>query len=400
MITMKKCDILIIGAGVSGSTSSLMLSKMGYKVITIDKEKNICDFTDEKIDITESELPDKSTIDPILKELKIKPFKKFNISTWRSRNEKFILDSDVYDYYFKRGKSNESLDYQLIKNAINNGCEIFNDSKVDKFIFKNDSINQVVIKSKNNVISINPRIVIGADGSFSECRRLSKINEIKSYYLEGIGIRFKNNDYDKTEVMFDREFAPGGYIYSGAKGDEGIIGLMIDKQLNNKTLEEILKLNIDQNNFFNKFKNFEEFNYFKGIEKYGILERVTKGNLLLVGGAGFFINPLMGYGVNYALRTGYNASRIINKNLEGAGNLEEYDKMYKNNFLPYFANSIKARKLFINLNNKDLDFIIRSLGNIINKDAKGLRSIYEIFKSRPSSFKSLKMLYSFSKILY
>lgn len=400
MINMLNCDVLVIGAGVSGSTTSLMLSKSGYNVITVEKSANIGGFTNHKLDITESKFPDGSDLKPILKELHIEPYKKFNVSRWCSRNESFTLKTDIYDYYFKRGTSENSLECQLIKKAIEKGCKFFPNIEVKKFDFKDGNIKEVVLNKKGKKIIIKPKIIIGADGSYSICRKLSAIKEIKSNHLEGFGIRFKNHDFKDMEVVFDSDFAPGGYIYCGSVKDEGMVGIMIDKLTTKKSSREIFELNKKKNIYFKKFENIEFLNSFEGFEKYGIVEEVVKGNLLLVGGAGLLINPFMGYGVNYAIKSGYEVSIVISNNLSKGKSLNEYREFYNKSFLPYFNNANKSRNIFKKLNNKDLDFIIRSLGKITEKNAKDLTALIEIIKAKPTSIKALRTLYRFSKILY
>ena len=400
MINMFNCDVLIAGAGASGSTASLMLSKSGYNVITVEKSVNIGGSTDHKIDVTESELPDGSNLEQILKELQIEPYEKFNVSRWYSRNESFTLKPNVYDYYFKRGTSERSLECQLMKKAIEKGCKFFSNTEVKKFDFRNGDIKEVTLNKKGKKITIKPKIILGADGSYSICRKLSSIKEIKSNHLEGFGIRFKNHDFKDMEVVFDSEFAPGGYIYCGSVKNEGIVAIMIDKLSTKKSSREIFELNKRKNSYFKKFENVEFLNYFGGVEKYGIVKDVTKGNLLLVGGAGLLINPFMGYGVNYAIKSGYEASIVISKNLSKEKSLNEYQEFHNKNFLSYFNNANKSRNIFKKLNNRDLDFIIRSLGKITEKNIEGLAALVESFKAKPTSINALRALYRFSKILY
>jgi len=396
---MDKCDVLVAGAGLSGSTASLILSKKGYKVYTIDKTEKIGGFTNNKIDITESELPDGSKLGDILKEINAKPLKEFNKSKWHSRNEDFILEPDVYDYYFKRGPSKDSIDYQIMNQAINAGCIFENNTVVDKFNIKNDQIYEVIIKKGNKKISINPKIIIGADGSYSNCRKLGGITEKKSGVLEGIGMVIKNEENQYTKVFFDTEYAPGGYIYFGAEKKDCFVAMMIDRKKTNFSLKQLLEYNKKKNKFFKYIEDNEIKNTFTGSEKYGILEGIRKNNLLLVGGAGLLINPFMGYGVNYAIVSGYKAAKIIDDNLTNNVDLENYNNYYYENFLPYFKNAIKARLIFNKLTNKDLDFIIRSFNYITKENAEGLKVLIQIFKAKPTSIKALRILNVFSKIL-
>jgi flavin-dependent dehydrogenase len=396
---MLKCDVLVVGAGASGSTASLLLSKAGFDVITVDKASRIGGFTNPKIDITESELPDGSKLGPILKELQIKPLKRFNESVWHSRNESFTLKSDVYDFYFKRGPTKDSLDFQLMKKALNKGCEFLPKTEVIKFNFNNGVIDEVILRNKRKKISINPKIVVAADGSFSKCRKLAGIRE-DSYYLEGFGARFKSKIFQKTQVIFDSEFAPGGYIYAGSVNNESFVGVVIDSQITKKSSKEFFSLNKKRNAFFKNFEEVKALNFFGGKGKYGIVEKLVRNNLILVGGAGFLIDPFMGYGVNHAIFSGYKASCTIKKSLTNEKSLEVYETFYRNNFLQYFNYAMKSRKNFKKLDNKDLDFVIRSLRYISEKNVEGIKAYLEIIKAKPTSIRALNTLYTFSKIFF
>ncbi len=377
-----------------------MLSKMGYNVLVLERASAIGAFTENKIDVTESELPDGSELGSILKELQIKPFKQINVSKWSSRNESFILKTDVRDFYFKRGPSKDSLDYQLIKKAEKNGCEFFQNVEIKKFKFEKDKICQVFLNKNARKIIVKPKVIIGADGSFSICRKLAGIREIKSSNLEGFGIRFKNKKFQGTEVFFDSEFVPGGYIYSANVKDEGIVGILIDKQMTNKSSRAIFEINKKKNINFKKYGEVELLNYFQGSEKYGMLETIQKGNLLLVGGAGLLIDPFMGYGLNYALLSSYKASNVVNHYLSGHESLEKYGDFYNKYLSSTFKDGDKARNIFRKLNNKDLDFIIRSLKNITKTNAKNFKALIEILKAKPTSMNALRTLFIFSKNLY
>jgi len=396
---MLKCDVLVVGAGASGSTASLMLSKMGYNVIAIDKASRIGGFTNPKIDITESELPDGSKLDPILKELQIKPLKIFNESVWHSRNESFTLKSDVYDFYFKRGPTKDSLDYQLMRIAINKGCDFWPKTEVVKFNFNNGNIEEVILRSKRKNILIKPKIVVAADGSFSKCRKLAGIKELKSYCLEGFGARLKGKIFQETWVIFDSEFAPGAYIYGGSINNESFIGIVIDNQITRKSSKEYFNFNKKQNDFFRKFENSKILNLFGGKGKYGIIENLVKENLILVGSAGLLNDPFMGYGVNHAIFSGYKASNATIDNLNNEEKLNKYENFYKENFLSYFKKAMKTREIFKKLNNKDLDFIIRALSYITEKNAEGLKTVIEVIKAKPTSLGALNILYMFSQFL-
>ncbi len=391
-----KCDVLIVGAGASGSTISLLLSKMGYDIITIDKVSKIGGFTNPRIDITESQLPF-GKIDGILRKLCVKPFKRVKISNWNSLNESFTFKSNVYDYYFKRGPSKDSLDCQIMKKAKDEGCNFIKGSKLIKFTFKNKKIREVTIKKEGRKLKLSPSIVVGADGSFSQCRKLAKIKEVESHLFEGFGALIKGKILDKTTILFNSLFAPGGYIYCGSVKNQSILTIIIDKEITDKNSQELFFKNKRDNPMFKKLLQDKKIlNYFGGKVKYGILNNVTKGNLILVGEAGLFIDPLFGYGLNYAIFSAFKGARIINEALENDEDLSLFEKFYIQQVIPYLKSAIKNRKVFRKLNNKDFDFIIKSLSLIANET--NLKDFLKALRTIFPSFNALKILFLFSQI--
>jgi flavin-dependent dehydrogenase len=389
---MLKCDVLVVGSGASGSVASLMLSKAGYNVLTIDSASKFGGRANKRIDVTESELPDGSKLDPIMRELKIRPLKRFNTSLWKSKNESFILKSDASDFYLKRGCTPESLEFQLMKNAIDSGCEFLPSTLVSGFSYNDDRIAEVSLKNKGRKIVVKPDVIVGADGSFSTCRKLAKIRET-SHCLESFGAMIRGKAFNGTQVLFDYDFAPGGFVYSGNAGKESFVGIMQDRSVSGKSSKYFFEINKSRNAFMHLVRKNYITNFFGGIEKYGDVERLVDRNLILVGGAGLLIDPFLGYGSNHAIFSAYKASKAIINGMD----LKSYEKSYQE-IIRYFEQSKKARHIFNALDNKDIDFVIRSLKAVTDR-RRDTNHLLSILKSKPTSLNALRILHVFSKIL-
>ncbi|MFH1228817.1 MAG: NAD(P)/FAD-dependent oxidoreductase [Candidatus Aenigmatarchaeota archaeon] len=397
---MLKCDVLVVGASASGSVASLMLSKLGYSVLTIDKASRIGGFTNNKIDITDSELYGEVRLEPILKKLQIRPIKKINLSRWKSRNESFVLKSSSHDLYFKRGTASNSLDCQVMNRAISSGCEFLPNTQVIKFNLKGETINEVVIKTKGKRLSVFPKTVVGADGSYSTCRKLAQIKE-KSQQLEGFGAMFKGESFEETQVMFDSELAPGGYIYAGSAGNEDFVCVIIDNQMTRKSSKDFFNLNKSSNEFLKAFEGKKFLNYFGGRGKYGFVENLTKWNMVLTGGAGLLVDPFLGYGLNYGIFSGYEASKAIDNRLTNDISLNNYESIYKEKFMSYFRKALKTRELFKRLNNVEIDSLVKLLRVIQEKKLTefNLRNLLMILKyGNFETINSMRVFYNLLEI--
>ncbi|MCK5177491.1 MAG: FAD-dependent oxidoreductase, partial [Candidatus Aenigmarchaeota archaeon] len=157
-----ECDVLVIGAGVSGCVSALNLTKQRINTIVLEKEKEVGLHTKNKIDITED-----SGIMPIINELNIPIMQRINKTKWFSRNYSFNLKSKTYDLYFKRGSSSDCFEKQMSKKIIKNKGIFYTDVKKIKFVYKKNIVEIVKVYYKNKSIIIRPKIIIGADGKNS-----------------------------------------------------------------------------------------------------------------------------------------------------------------------------------------------------------------------------------------
>ena len=89
-----KCDVLVVGAGASGSIAALSLAKKGFDVVIAEKCSKVGLHTKDKIDITEE-----TGLKEISKELKLPVKERTNKTKWFSLNHSFLLESKIYDLY-------------------------------------------------------------------------------------------------------------------------------------------------------------------------------------------------------------------------------------------------------------------------------------------------------------
>jgi len=377
---VSKCDVLIIGGGAAGIVAGLTALKQGLNTIIVEREKNIGQGIETKLDLTES-----IGIEHIIKELKLPIHEKSNRSKWFSPN--FILDykSEIYDLYVKRGIENDSFDNINANEFLKNGGRIFTNTQLNKFEFgENNLVKKVYLKKDTEKIEFEPTFIIGADGSNSTVLQLSGLSKYDTIFGEfhAIGVYGKNFNLPERSphIFFNKKIAPGGYIFSAktSKGD-CVLGVGFDRSLSYNSNEEILQKAKLNNIISNILKNSDIKNSFKGFGKYGLLKRHSIGNILLVGDAGRFGDPLFCYGVRQAILSGYNASMSCKKFLDSKCNLD-IDKEYESS-MKDLQNEIKIGLFFRNaynrLNNRDIDAIVK----IVSEAQKDGLNIDYIFKN-------------------
>jgi flavin-dependent dehydrogenase len=171
MITNK--SVTIVGGGLAGLTAAIHLSKIGLKVIVIEKNE----YPKHKVCgeyISNEVLPYLKWLSLDISELKPTYISKLNFSTPIGK----VINCDLPLGGF--GVSRFAFDAYLYKKAIENGCEIIQDN-VDNIVYENDFFN---FSTLNNII-ISSEIVIGAFGKRSNIDQKLKRGFIqeKSHWL-------------------------------------------------------------------------------------------------------------------------------------------------------------------------------------------------------------------------
>jgi flavin-dependent dehydrogenase len=295
----KNCDVLVIGGGPAGLITTLSLSNNGFSTIILEKKKTINNST-LKYDITEG-----NQIEKILKEFNIRPNKISHKSEWISPNNSYILESKIKDFYFRRWGGINSIETDLLKKVTESGSNVLFESKIKSVKIKNKNIERIL----TNNISISPKYVVFAEGKTSRFERFLNINSKIFNKFIGFGAVIKSNIKDiipHTKIYFDKKIAPGGYIYSGSVDFDTFFCVVIDADFTNsidlkKNLESFIK---------SKMKDTKICNYFEGVGISGLKDTI-KGNALLVGGNALFHDPFLGYGINFAIESGYYAALSI-----------------------------------------------------------------------------------------
>jgi menaquinone-9 beta-reductase len=361
-----ECDVLVVGAGPAGLSAALLLSKKGISTIVLEKNKSP-GSQQTSYDITEG-----SRIQDILYEMRIKPLKTSPISEWFSPNYNFILDSKIEDYYFKRGPEKDSIENVLFDKLPKKNVDVLFESHIDTLEIKKKQVTEVTARTVHEKITVKPTYIISADGAESDLRSRLKV-ETKTYAtFRGVGIVVdskKKDEVPHAKIYFDERLAPGGYIYSGSVGNKSFFCVVIDDIFSKKIkLRYNLKKFLEQNGK----REITTKNYFGGIGTSGIHNNHVE-NVLFVGGSALFYDPFLGYGLNYAIESGYYAAFAIIKN-----NIDEYKK-YVKEIQQEIKDRYKAREIWRNADNKFFDKLIMAFSGRCNKYDNEINRILDLF---------------------
>jgi geranylgeranyl reductase family protein len=341
---MKIYDAAISGAGPAGCAAALFLARKGYRVLLFDKER----FPREKVcgdgltSASSSLLEELGVMEGILEKTgQLSSFKGVRIfspdaavvngrfsGTGRFKSGAFVLPrKELDDCLVSFVKTHESITF-------------LDATTVDDVIMRGGMANGV----SSSRGEFSARIVIAADGFYSPiASRLQLKNTVKKHLgfairayfsgIEGLG--------DAIELHYDKSMLPGyGWIFPAGKQRANVGVGMITRFMDQRGLKKM-------------FERFISVNACASRKlKHALMESGTLkawplplgsyrgkrgwGNVLLVGDAGSFVDPLTGEGIYYALQSGRYAAEAAGKALaagDETGAASLYEILWRKEFL-------------------------------------------------------------------
>jgi flavin-dependent dehydrogenase len=302
---MHERHLHIVGAGPAGLAAAIVLRRRGFAVTVYDKAPDVGhrlhgDFQGIENWSTEQDLPD------VLREIGIDidflciPYHSGAVYA-PDRSPVTIASQRPIFYLVKRGSMPGTLDQGLKEQALKAGVEL---------LF-NRTMNKVD----------TPAIM--ATGA-------------KRADIVAAGINFETGMQDRAVVVFDDRIAPKGYAYLLAHQGQGTLVAVLCREYPNASacLEQMLQ-------FFNErvgvdIRNEKRFGCFGN---FFMRNTQVLDDGLYVGEAAGFQDALWGFGIRYALVSGYLAATSI---ADGTG----YDMLWKQELKPMLETSLVNRFLF------------------------------------------------------
>lgn len=324
---MKNCDVLIIGAGPSGSVAAAYLLKKGYSVIVLEK----LEFP--RFVIGESLLP--HSMDYLEKTdlLKVIQDQKFQIKTGVSfyHNEtqceflfkNYYTKGWTYTYQVKRAQ----FDHELIKEVERKGAQVYFNSEVIAVDAKKDIQTTTYKNKEGETHTIQSRFLIDASGygrvlprlfdlevpakSDPKCALFSHIKDEKRSAQEAENIFVHEIDENHAWVW--------SIPFSDNTASVGVVG-------SPERIEEYEANNAEKfraliNNFPGLKDRFENAEYIfepRTILNYSVSVKSLYGDgYVQCGNSTEFLDPIFSSGVTLAVSSGYKAAELVANELNG-----------------------------------------------------------------------------------
>ncbi len=310
---MKEFDTIIIGGGLSGSSTALNLSKKGYSVCIIEKEAlgNIKPCAGGMASSMKKFLP--LDIDQAI-ESKIR-----NVEfRWKASDDVTADLSGESPFWIIR---REKLDQLLLDEALKYGSKIVRPVQVEKITSQNKTW---IIECSNEDIYKSKFLVI-ADGSQSKWAGYFKLGPRKPKFANTIALRLNGlGNIPKDSVRFEFGFVRNGFAWAFPLKDSVNIGL--GTFINNKLLEDK-----HLNNKVIKSFGFEDLSFkvvHKRLRIWNGLHKLNGDRVIAVGDAASLCDPFLAEGIRPSLISSYYAAESIDQYLSSNKNdLNNYSKI-------------------------------------------------------------------------
>ena len=346
-------DIIIIGGNLSGATAAINAAEFGANVVLIEKNEKPF-FPPRCGEATEEVTAEILNLDKIgcpknqIKQITI------NVSSKKEYNFKvkkhgiYIIDRNFVEKY-------------LLKHAEQKGVEVIIGSRMTNF----NPPNEIVLDNKK---TLKGKIIIDATGISCQIgKRIRNDTELKPSDI-GVCIQSRvegNFNPNIMKMWYDKPYAPFGYAWLFPKNEKlANIGLGVP---GGQKLDLSYLLNrYIENEVKEKFKDLQTFHSCVPASKP--LEPLTKDNIIFVGDAARFVNPIFENGINNAVFSGSVAGIIAAKFVKGEiSTLKIYDELMKNKVKTlkkayYQKNRLTTEEKYINSYRK-----VFSLLSLLNK---------------------------------
>jgi flavin-dependent dehydrogenase len=342
----KALDIIVIGGGLAGLCNAIHLSKMGKKVLLIEKNE----YPKHKVcgEYISNEVL------PYLDFLEVNPFdlgavkiKNFQLSTTKNN----IISAKLPLGGF--GISRYTLDLALAEKAKENGVTILQDTVLDVAFLKDF----FQVETKQNSIYTS-KITIGAFGkrSLLDIKMGRNFIQKKAPYL-GVKIHVKGNF--KEDLVALHNFK-GGYC-GVSKVENNAINLCYItnyaafKQY--KNIEDFQEQVVFKNNYLKEIFQNSEAIFEKPLSISQIsfeTKKPVEDHVLMCGDSAGMIHPLCGNGMSMAIQSAQLASKLILNYFNGEiETRKELEKQYIRQWNRKFSLRLKAGHFIAMLFRKD-----------------------------------------------
>ncbi|UCD14544.1 MAG: NAD(P)-binding protein [Thermoplasmatales archaeon] len=319
--------IKILGAGISGLSAAITLARNGLRVEVFEKSSHAGGRFNRDFQCLRN-FGD-MTVNPIAEFEKLgitlKPYKKLKRIFRYSRSHSFevVRNNQPIYYLVLRGRSKNSIDSQLENLAVSQAVNINYHTKLN--------INEV------DIVATGP---LKADGF-------------------AYGRIYEDTNLDEAGYIFlDMRYSPSGYVYvlpGEKKGEAAVIETVRDPSIGQESVKLSFNRALQENTVLNDLLNGATMKSIeRGVGCSTLLDNPYQNNRYYVGEAAGLQDATAGFGIRYAVISGYLAALSILDD-------KDYNQLIADEFKTLLEFERTRSENFKKLSNEDIDKIFKEI---------------------------------------
>ncbi|UCG24318.1 MAG: NAD(P)/FAD-dependent oxidoreductase [Chloroflexota bacterium] len=333
---MMEREIVVVGAGPSGSATAISLARQGHDVLLLDRKGFPRDKTcGDGIPAGAIEVLYSLGMEEKIREADFYPVDRILLSSPRE----YVLEADLKpgvtgasSYVVPRTK----FDALIQEHAVECGAE-FRQAQVQEPIVEDGRVVGVRAKMNGSVEEVRSKVVIGADGVTSALARALRPDKHEDGH-RAIALRSYTEDLEvrphQVEFYLYKGILPGyAWIFPISENQTNLgLGMRLDKYRDvDKSLEDMVEVFLEMPVIKQRLRRGGEL---KDVAVWQLnfgsrpMQRAYDG-AILVGDAAGLINPLTGGGIHNGLQSALLAGEIVHDALKkddlSLNTLQRYD---------------------------------------------------------------------------
>ena len=349
-VTIRSCDLLVVGGGPAGSAAAIAARKAAPELETLVLDRQV--FPRDKAcgdGLGPGVVARLADLDATAIVRGRRPVERLKIvapSGAEVVGDLPAIGAAARGYVAPRAEFDDA----LLTRAKHAGAEVLTGTRVVELESSSDGPVRVKAGGSNGSVTIDARAVIAADGARSDVRRMLGVAYNDATHT-GVAIRAyveQAGGFDHMAFYFKRELLPAyGWIFPiDERGANA--GVMIDAarfRRQDRSLPELLRgflESIGQDDLAPRRSRAYMLPFASHVPP------LVHGRIALVGDAGSMINPFSGEGIAYGMAAGMEAARRAVRALRsraGGQPFDGFDAWFRQRFGEHFRASARAKRL-------------------------------------------------------
>jgi len=311
--------ISIAGAGPSGLTAAINLARAGYDVVVHEQHPDVGMRFSEDFQAIENWSSDEDLLTALCQigikpDFYCRPIRK--VSSYGPRTSTQVSSVEPIAYLVQRGCTKETLDASLKRQALESGVHL--------------RLGSSLTEAEADIVATGPR----------RARTLA------------VGIIFETDMDECVALLLDDKLAPKGYAYALVADGRGTLATVLYEKFN--LGKACLEATISR---FQHLLGIQIRNarHFGGHGDFDMTRPVAVEHRCYIGEAAGFQDYLFGFGIRYAILSGYLAAKSIIED-------RSYDKLCRDLLRARLRTSFVNRYCYKFLGQRGYDLLVRTSG--------------------------------------